>query len=56
MKTVKEIRSSNAHLAEIARYLLSNRKYRSNFRMWQTVKYEDLIEDFEQAAKNQVTL
>ncbi|CAG9533626.1 unnamed protein product [Cercopithifilaria johnstoni] len=54
MKTVKEIQSSNAHLAEIARYLLGDKKYKSRFRVWQTAKYEDLIEDFEQAARNQI--
>lgn len=54
MKTIKEIRSGNAHLAEIARYLLGGRKYKSSFRVWQTAKYKDLIEDFEQASRNQV--
>uniref|UniRef100_A0A182ERS4 ACOX domain-containing protein n=1 Tax=Onchocerca ochengi TaxID=42157 RepID=A0A182ERS4_ONCOC len=56
MKTVKEIRSSSARLAAIAKYLLDDRKYKSNFRVWHMVKYEDLIEDFEQVTRNQVTL
>uniref|UniRef100_A0A915PWU0 Acyl-coenzyme A oxidase n=1 Tax=Setaria digitata TaxID=48799 RepID=A0A915PWU0_9BILA len=54
MKTVKEIRSSSAHLADIAKYLLDGKSHKSNFRTWQTVKYEDLIGDFEQAARNQI--
>lgn len=56
MKTVKEIRSGTAHLATIAKYLLGDKRYKSSFRAWQTAKYKDLIEDFEQAARNQVTL
>ncbi|VDP19991.1 unnamed protein product [Onchocerca flexuosa] len=54
MKTVKEIRSSSARLAAIAKYLLDDRKYKSNFRVWQMVKYEDLIKDFEQVTRNQI--
>uniref|UniRef100_A0AAF5Q4K8 Acyl-coenzyme A oxidase n=2 Tax=Wuchereria bancrofti TaxID=6293 RepID=A0AAF5Q4K8_WUCBA len=54
MKTVKEIHSNSAHLAAIAKYLLDARRYKSSFQMWQTVKYVDLIGDFEQAARNQI--
>uniref|UniRef100_A0A0R3RU48 Acyl-coenzyme A oxidase n=1 Tax=Elaeophora elaphi TaxID=1147741 RepID=A0A0R3RU48_9BILA len=54
MKTVKEIRSSSAHLAAIAKYLLDDWKHKSSFREWQAAKYEDLVEDFEQAARNQI--
>lgn len=54
MKTTREIRAKSARLAAIAKYLVGDRRYKSNYRMWQTVKYEDLIGDFEQVARNQV--
>ncbi|EJD76696.1 acyl-CoA oxidase, variant [Loa loa] len=54
MKTIKEIRSDSAHLAAVASYLLDGRRYKSSFRIWRTVKYEDLIGDFEQVARNQI--
>lgn len=54
MKEFEQIRSGSAKLAKLTEYLTSRRRLESGFRTWRTVLCEDLVLDFEQAARNQV--
>ncbi|VDN25918.1 unnamed protein product [Gongylonema pulchrum] len=54
MKTVEQICSGSARLAKIMEYLVEPRRLKSSFRTWRTVSPHELMQDFEQAARNQV--